>query len=1282
MARPHQAPLLLSAAGLLAGLACLAAAPAADTAGSAPRAPFLERAWAQPTVREEQTRNWLDKQVLPYLEQRGQPVMPATVPLAVKDLVLFRSHWGVHAVNLRTGKLEWESDSRWSVDRMLRDPGKTGAVDFWLKAYLQANQPAVILDNSLVGSLSSDGRRLFAVEDFQVAPFRQQNGNADPSGGYGPGMSDAVQHSRLQAFDLLTGKLIWELGARHDRDDAPPAADAADLAGSYFLAAPLVLDGKLYVLNEKDSHLRLACLEPATGAVRWLQDMASFRTNLAFDAPRRMRAASLAYADGVLVCPTNAGILLALDLHTRTLLWSHAYREPPPVPPENEEQALRLQLLEQARARRPARPFHWKFCPPLIQSGKVLFTPPDGDTLLCLDLRDGSPLWEVKPKPDDLYLAGVFPGRDRNDGEGRVLIVGKKSCRALSLAEGKPLWTLETGLPSGRGAADGQVYYLPLKEDAATGEPGVVALDVQRGRAVAHVPSPKKEVPGTLAFHDGQVVSQTATEVVVYPQLSARLRDIDGRLGKDPHDVRALLERGELKLTEGDRAGSVADLHAALAAGPPAELRDHVQASLFAALGELLQRDFAAGEKYLGEYEKLCRVDVPGDATPRERQERLDLDVLAAGGDEAFTSPDDPAVRVSRAAWAGAHLAGLLASAAPADRRKLDEEVLAGRRTLESGTDLDALRHFARALGDTPAGRPARWLLAERLAKENAFLGAELVLRQLRRQAPEPAEAGRAVEALARLYADKGLFEDAAACYRELARDYPRTTIRDGKTGKELRDAAATDLRLAPFMEEPDPTPPGKIKVEAGLGNHGRPDGLYTFEPVGTDVPPFFRRHRLTLDVSAARLRLLDRVTNEERWAQDLPRTSFGNLINGGNPQAPFHPRCHVAGHLVVVNLGHLVFGLDPVDRRVLWDKSLLGPLEGLSISGLDYDAQDGTPVVVYQDGWQQRVDQAGLLGAGAVGLQTRGGLIALDPVTGNLLWSRADVPARTRFLSGEQDLVVIEEDADGRPAGTRAFRGADGASLPVRDCSARYPGRVGAVGTSLLLGDGGAGKEFVLHRYDIVAGKDVWEKRFPAGTRPLHSDDPALTGAVEPDGRVTVLDAASGRRVCNLAVNPKDWRPATQVLLFDDRAQFYVATRDPESPQPGLVLPHVTSGSGLRMVRVNGTVYAFDRATGEENWESKAPHQALLMDQFAESPVLFFAARQLRQVVNNGNPAQAQVQGVVRVRAIGKRTGKLVYDELALNNVQPFHTLNRTANAGSVEVLSGNFRIAFTLER
>ena len=124
---------------------------------------------------------------------------------------------------------------------------------------------------------------------------------------------------------------------------------------------------------------------------------------------------------------------------------------------------------------------------------------------------------------DDLYLAGVF--------NGKVLIVGKKPCRALSLANGEPLWTVETGLPSGQGIASDNIYYLPLEGGRQSKEPEICAIDVETGRRHGHTKSRKKvpateqgsEVPGNLLFYEGDVLSQTATEVVAFPQLKVKL---------------------------------------------------------------------------------------------------------------------------------------------------------------------------------------------------------------------------------------------------------------------------------------------------------------------------------------------------------------------------------------------------------------------------------------------------------------------------------------------------------------------------------------------------------------------------------------------------------------------------------------------------------------------------------------------------------------------------------------------------------------------------------------
>jgi hypothetical protein len=142
----------------------------------------------------------------------------------------------------------------------------------------------------------------------------------------------------------------------------------------------------------------------------------------------------------------------------------------------------------------------------MIADGKVIFTAPDEGSLHCLRLRDGALLWTA-PRVEDVYVAGIF--------DGKVLLVGTSACRALNLADGKQAWRLATEVPSGRGVGGGGLYYLPLRRTRAGDPPGIVAIDVGKGRVVQTFMG--KEVPGNLLFHGGYLIAQGATSITAYP---------------------------------------------------------------------------------------------------------------------------------------------------------------------------------------------------------------------------------------------------------------------------------------------------------------------------------------------------------------------------------------------------------------------------------------------------------------------------------------------------------------------------------------------------------------------------------------------------------------------------------------------------------------------------------------------------------------------------------------------------------------------------------------------
>ena len=93
-------------------------------------------------------------------------------------------------------------------------------------------------------------------------------------------------------------------------------------------------------MKKKTGAIRLVCLEAkdnndnaAGPKVVWTQSLAHTKDKIAQDMNRRIHAAHVSYSKGFLVCPTNAGAMVAVDLLTHSLVWAHYYREQAPPPP-------------------------------------------------------------------------------------------------------------------------------------------------------------------------------------------------------------------------------------------------------------------------------------------------------------------------------------------------------------------------------------------------------------------------------------------------------------------------------------------------------------------------------------------------------------------------------------------------------------------------------------------------------------------------------------------------------------------------------------------------------------------------------------------------------------------------------------------------------------------------------------------------------------------------------------------------------------------------------------
>ncbi len=1276
--------------------------------------PYLTPRWRQSYV-NRQDSSMLTRtlhQAERILAQRGQPILPAFFPITAtitkneqqQNVLIYRSFASVQAVDIKTGKIVWESPSKYSLEGLLK--AKTmPAVQQWLQLYvLQGQRPGIVFENSVLGSLSSDNWNVYAIEDLAIPPPAAIQ---KPGGNLGDSPEDvvrAIRHNCLQAFDAGTGRLRWQ-------SPDPLAKDPPD--ESFFLGPPLPLDGKLYLLAEKRGELRLVCLDATKkGKEIGVVPLAVVRDPLAVDSVRRTQAAHLAYADGVLICPTNAGAIFGVELLTNRLLWAYPYREkvamPKPAP-------LIQDRLEQPHTN-PSWSYSWKITAPIIQDGKVIFTAPDVASIHCLNLRDGIPLWQRKQNEDDLYLAGAFAGK--------VLVVGKNKVSAYSLTKGEKSWELVTGTPSGIGIASGNVYYLPLKEMGPQKEPGIVALDLTKGQIVARAHSPKPAdgsaplLPGSLLFVDREVVSQSATEVAVFPQLQARISQIQGVLAQDAHDAAALTELGEMLREQGRLPEAIDALNKALkniTEKSPKQTRRLARSRLFEAIVELMRRDFARAEAYRETMTELCQVapeDVASgqaDDAAAETQRRRALYHLlvglgceaqgklleafhaylalaAAGAGEALLSAaEDPALQVRRDVWVRNRIEALLQRAMPAQRQQLETEIARQWQELQGVRDTDRLRGFVAIFGlTTEAGRAARFALVERLLQDQSYRAADLHLQELRRPGQDRVTAARAVEMLMKLAMAQELLEDALYYARILGRDFAQVTLRPGVTGADILKNLASDKRFLPYQEDTSALSRQRIQVKEERGNFPAPQALYVFRQAGEGLP-FFQKHQIALQTVLHVLKLIDRGRGEELWSQGLTGTGIQNLIWGSAQNDTGNLPYLNVGHLVVLPVGHFVLALDPVGKTILWEKDLITPPGGKQLPGpptpsnLFRDPRDHTIQVLYVDGWMQRLGYVLPINPTVVCVQTRAGLEGLDPITGRTLWTRSDVSMRNHLFTDGEYLFLVEVGEQDLARSTRVLRLSDGSPVRAPDFTEAFKNRVRPLGHSLLLSETGSDKALTLRLDDLLTGQNSWKHTFAAGAVLVQSEEPELTGAVEPDGVIRVYDLRERKKVFQAKIEPRSLEKVESIhLLTDDEGFFLVLNKpvDPVVQQHGGVPSNLLPGTGLRGLPAQGEIYAFEKRTGKLRWRNEVVNQMLILSHFREMPLLLCLARYLRPRVA-GQERGSQV--VAEVQALDKRTGKRVYFNEGVGDNTQYHTLEIDPRTGKIDLIGLRLKITFS---
>src|SRR5262249_4914188 len=169
-------------------------------------------------------------------------------------------------------------------------------------------------------------------------------------------------------------------------------------------------------------------------------------------------------------------------------------------------------------------------------------------------------------------------------------------------------------------------------------------------------------------------------------------------------------------------------------------------------------------------------------------------------------------------------------------------------------------------------------------------------------------------------------------------------------------------------------------------------------------------------DVAEGRIRVLHRDTGAELWSADLtPFHGRGTLYSFVQPNYPCS--CRVVGHLAFFEIGTEVIGLDLIERRVRWSRKV------------QEDGQAPTAILPYvQDGTLEYLSEwavgAGIspVGPECLCVRVRPGLSVLNPATGEVRWTRTDVPSALELFGDAERLYLAERNVDGTVRGIRAF--------------------------------------------------------------------------------------------------------------------------------------------------------------------------------------------------------------------------------------------------------------------